>query len=199
MRYPKEQKAETRQRIIDVASRSFRREGVGATGVVPLMKQAGLTHGGFYAHFPSKEALVAETVRAGFDETMGRLQRVADRYSGDEVLPAIIGRYLHPLHRDHPENGCMAAALGPELARGGDEVRAALAEGSDRLVQLIATHLPSKKAGSTDVARSIVTVMMGALVMARATVGSVQSQAYLDAGTQTALALAGLSKPVSGA
>ena len=116
MRYPEEHKAQTRQRIIDEAARRFRSEGVEATGLQTLMKALGLTHGGFYAHFKSKDELVEIALQAAAEQ----LAEVADKtFDAPDALRRFIDNYLSEGHRDHPERGCPFPTLSAELgARG---------------------------------------------------------------------------------
>src|SRR5438270_10081972 len=108
MRYAKGHKSATRQRIVEVASQRFRKEGVAAVGVTGLMSDAGLTRGGFYAHFASKEALFREAVTSALDRMRLELGRVAADGGG---LEAILRTYLGSRYRDRPERGCAAALL----------------------------------------------------------------------------------------
>src|SRR5947207_10236932 len=109
-------KTETRERILHAAASAFRAEGVAAIGVGDVMGRAGLTHGGFYAHFSSKEQLVAEALRHASGQTTRRFDETAEA-GGADALRAVIDRYLNAAHVAHPEWGCVIAALGPEAAR----------------------------------------------------------------------------------
>ena len=111
MRYSQHHKAETRQRIIAEASRRFRRDGIEGTGLVPLMKALGMTHGGFYAHFPSKEALVEASLDAAIEES----NRTWQDPLSPERLQAFLASYLSTRHRDHPDTGCALPTLCAEL------------------------------------------------------------------------------------
>ena len=151
----KEHKAVTRERILSQAAALFRRDGVDGVSVPALMKQAGLTHGGFYAHFSSKDALIAEAVVRSLHGTADHLVATAERSkdSGADRAAAVIDEYVRPEHRDHPESGCAVAALGAETSRG-DAVRLGetLGLGDDPSDEAIALY-----AG-----------MIGAIVLARA-------------------------------
>ena len=131
MRYGKEHKAETHRRVVEAAARRFRRNGIEATGVVDLMADAGLTHGGFYAHFPSKETLVREAVQSASAQGRRHFQRQIEqaRAEGREPLETIVRQYLTTLHRDRPDRGCSIAALGAEIARHPRKTREAFTEG----------------------------------------------------------------------
>ena len=110
-------KEATHERIVDAAARAIRRSGYDGTGVADIMKDAGLTHGGFYAHFNSREAMLAEAAdRAGAD-TVATMTRVADAAAPDQALQAIIRAYLSKAHVEAVETGCAVAALGSEMRR----------------------------------------------------------------------------------
>ena len=192
MRYAQGHKEETRRRILEVAGRRFRRDGIEAVGLVPIMKDAGLTHGGFYAHFASKDALVAEAVRGAFAETTGRLARAIGRAAPGEGLAALLDRYLTEAHRDSPEGGCTAAALAGELARAPQTARQAFAEGMETMVGLAESVLePSLAlAEKRRRANAIVSAMIGALMLARATPDRRASRQILSDARQAALDLA---------
>jgi TetR/AcrR family transcriptional regulator, transcriptional repressor for nem operon len=124
MRYPIEQKAETHERIIDAAARSFREQGSEGQGVARLMKDVGLTHGGFYRHFESKEDLYVDAIARGFQETADRMVAAAATAPRGEQLRAIIERYLSLEHLEDPGGGCVLSTLAAEVARQRPAVRA---------------------------------------------------------------------------
>src|SRR5262245_58483991 len=128
MPWPESRKAETRDRILAVAAAALRAEGLGAVGVADLMSRAGLTHGGFYAHFASKEELLAEALRHASGQTTRAFVRGAAAAPEADRLSAVIDMYLSPSHLAHPERGCVVATLGPEAARTGGKVRRSLAD-----------------------------------------------------------------------
>lgn len=178
MPYTKEHKARTRKRIIEEAARAFRGRGVAGIGIPELMGRAGLTHGGFYAHFESKDALVAEACAEGFVDAAEALlaQTVAGARPGEE-LAAIIRAYLSRSHRDHPEQGCMIPSLAAEIAREQPPVRAAFSRSLAAYVARLAAYLPrslpaesATPAGATpdDEAMVLLSGMVGALLLARA-------------------------------
>ena len=116
MRYSEDHKAKTHQRIIDEAARLFRRDGVGATGLQPLMKTLGLTHGGFYAHFKSKDELVETALRHAAQQ----LDEVTSEvFASEAPLPTFIARYLSPTHRADPGSGCPLPTMSAELGQRG--------------------------------------------------------------------------------
>src|SRR4249919_3175078 len=141
-RASKRSKEETHDRIVDAAARAIRRSGYGGTGVADIMKDAGLTHGGFYAHFDSREAMLAEAAdRAGAD-TVATMTRVADAAPPDQALQAIIRAYLSKAHVEAVETGCAVAALGSEMPRQAPQVRRAATRRIKEMIDLVARQSP---------------------------------------------------------
>ncbi|MCJ8144027.1 TetR/AcrR family transcriptional regulator [Ancylobacter sp. A5.8] len=161
----KEHKAETRERILEKASALFRRDGIDGVSVPALMKEAGLTHGGFYAHFGSKDELVAEIIERALGETSNYLDAAARQ--SDTPVAAIVDTYVAASHRDHPEIGCAVAALGAEAARGAPVVRAALARGVRRAAERLGKTMGLDGADE-DEALALYSSLIGAIVLARA-------------------------------
>jgi len=185
MRYSKDHKSETRDRIVQTAARRFREDGVEAVGVAALMADAGLTHGGFYAHFPSKEALVAAACAEGFSQNGARLRRTVERHPAGERVAALADAYLSPAHRDNPGQGCAAAAIGAEIARHPAETRAAFTQGLQGLLRLAEDALRAD-GGDPAAAPQAVNAMVGALIMARTAADDpVLSDSLLEAGRRT--------------
>lgn len=158
----KEHKAETRERILQKAAALFRRDGIDGVSVPGVMKEAGFTHGGFYAHFASKDDLVAEIIGRAFGETSDHLAAAAK--ASATPVTAVIDTYVDARHRDHPEQGCVVAALGSEAARGAPVVRAALAHGLRRA----ATRLGKDVGLDDDEALALYSGLIGAIVLSRA-------------------------------
>lgn len=189
MRYDKGHKEATRQRIVEIAARRFRKEGVEAVGVAGLMADAGLTHGGFYNHFPSKEALVQAALLAAGAETRESYGRAIAR-SGD-ALEAIVRSYLSTAHRDHAERGCSVASLCAEVARGPDETRQAFAASVSRVVDLLAEQIPlPDPAQRRRRAFTLFATLVGALQLARLATEPGLSEQILADATAAALAQA---------
>lgn len=184
MRYSKDHKQETRERIIRTAARRFREDGVEAVGVAALMADAGLTHGGFYAHFPSKEALVAAACAEGFGESQARLRRLIESRPPGEKLAALAETYLSPAHRDHPGQGCVAAAIGPEIARHPAETRVAYTQGLNGLLAL-AEEAIEADGGDPAAAAQAVAAMVGALILARGAADRALSDRFLEGGLES--------------
>jgi AcrR family transcriptional regulator len=183
MRFDKGHKDETHKRIVDIASKKFREQGVNSVGIAGLMAEAGLTHGGFYAHFNSKEVLVQEALEAAFESS-----RV--KYSAG--LEALIRAYLRPAHRDNPGQGCVVAALTPEIARHGQATRAAYTERLETFLGKIAALLPEQAPPETrqQAAIGILGSMIGTLQMSRAVTSPELSENILKSGINAALNLA---------
>src|SRR6267378_3266972 len=134
MRMSREETAKTRKRIVDAASAEFRKQGIAATGLAEIMAAAGMTHGGFYRHFTSKDELVAETTAAAAEKLKRKLLSAASKGG----IKSVVGTYLSIAHRDHPEQGCPLAALGSELASADKRTRRAATCGLNTLIDAIA-------------------------------------------------------------
>lgn len=159
----------THERIVGAAARAIRRSGYDGTGVADIMKEVGLTHGGFYAHFPSREAMLAEAADRAGAESVAALTEIATAAPPREALRALIEAYLSDEHIAHPESGCPAAALGSEMPRQAPKVRRAATRRIREVIDLVTRHSPDQgMPGAHE--RSLVTVaaMVGGLVLARA-------------------------------
>lgn len=162
-------KEATHDRIVDAAARAIRRSGYHGTGVADIMKAAGLTHGGFYAHFPSRDAMLAEAAdRAGGDAVV-LMERVAATAPPQQVLQAMMQAYLSDEHVKSIETGCATAALGSEMPRQAPEVRRAATRRIKEMIDLVARHSNDwGQPGAHEHALAAVSTMVGALVLARA-------------------------------
>src|SRR6516165_4049202 len=138
MRKSRIEAAKTRERIVTAAAAEFRQHGIAATGLADLMKAAGLTHGGFYRHFKSKDQLVAEACSAAVATMTERVASSASRKRGRKCLETAVADYLSTEHRDNLRDGCPLAALGAELARADTQTRAAATAGFLKLVDALA-------------------------------------------------------------
>jgi len=168
MRYSKEHKAKTRKKILEAAGRVFRRQGYVGGGVDAVMKEAGLTHGGFYAHFPNKEALFAEALETSLKSRGEQTREALGETSGPERVRAFLDHYLSPLHRAHPEAGCPVPPLVSELGRSSEELHQhfgeALAEWSGELAREF-THLPEGERAKA--ALGTIAAAVGGMTLAR--------------------------------
>lgn len=168
MRVSRVEAAQNRERIIEVAAKLFRERGFDGIGVADLMKSAGMTHGGFYGHFASKEDLMVQACARALEGSLEALHQVAER--GDEnALSAVASAYLSPAHRDRPGEGCVLAALGAEAARQGSPVRSAFTRGVRSALDMLTRLMPGKsKRIKRERALATYASMIGALVLARA-------------------------------
>ncbi|MFG1604969.1 TetR/AcrR family transcriptional regulator [Actinoplanes sp. NPDC049265] len=178
-RITQEQKKLNRERIVQAASEGFRRHGVDGIGIEELMKTAGMTHGGFYNHFPSKEDLALEVYRQGFADSLDALAaiRAAHPRSARAALQDMVDRYVSAAHRDHPETGCASAALAVDAGRHGAASQAEYRRGLDgylsAITEMVLDH--ARQAGTEPTAAEareralgLFCQMVGALVVARA-------------------------------
>lgn len=162
-------KQATHDRIVDAAARAIRRSGYNGTGVADIMKEAGLTHGGFYAHFASREAMLAEAADRAGGESVAMMQRIAATVPPNKVLPAMMEAYLSKEHLDAIETGCATAALGSEMPRQAPEVRRAATRRIKEMIDLVSRQSPDwGQPGSHERALFTVAAMVGTLVLARA-------------------------------
>lgn len=159
---------ETRRRIVETAAREFREKGIHATGLADVMAAAGLTHGGFYRHFSSKDQLITEACGLGMEALVEKAEAVSSRCEGKSAFEAIVGSYLDPKHRDNLADGCPLAGLGSELARSDEETRAAVSAGLLGLVDLLTKQSRRRKreAAKSD-ALFAVSAMVGAVTLSR--------------------------------
>ena len=178
----------THERILDAAARALRRHGYQGVGVAEVMKDAGLTHGGFYAHFASREAMLAEAVlRAGRESGNVIRQDVADRLArGASPVRALVEAYLSESHLNMVDCGCPVAALSSEMARQPEEVRTASCERVRQFIKAVQQMLHPRV--SPEDAMVIVSTMVGTLQLARALGDNKKSHAMLAASRQALLA-----------
>jgi AcrR family transcriptional regulator len=159
----------THERIVDAASRAIRRSGYGGTGVADIMKDAGLTHGGFYAHFDSREAMLAEAADRAGAEGVATLAQIAAAAPPPDALRALLRAYLSRAHVDGAETGCPIVALGSEMPRQAPEVRRAATRHIKEMIDLVARQSPDwGQPGAHERALVTVATMVGALLLARA-------------------------------
>jgi AcrR family transcriptional regulator len=162
-------KEATHDRIVDAAARAIRRSGYSGAGVAEIMKDAGLTHGGFYAHFPSREAMLAEAVDRAAGESVALMERIASVSPPEQALQAMMEAYLSKAHLEAVETGCATAALGSETPRQVPEVRRAATRRIKQMIDIIARQSPEwGQPGAHEQALVIIATMVGALTLARA-------------------------------
>jgi len=192
MRYDNEHKQQTRTRVLQAAAKAIRADGPHRVGIASVMADAGLTHGGFYAHFASKDELVAAAIGQMFDESRQRLLRETDQRAPAEGLVAYIDFYLSKRHRDARGAGCPMAALASDLPRLDDAAREQFAGGMRRLTVALGEKLAAldgtdekstsaKKAAIEARAQSMIAELVGALSLARIEPEGKRSDRILEA------------------
>src|ERR1700728_4887203 len=188
MRYSKQHKLETHARIVKQASVRLREKGAHGIGVADLMKDAGLTHGGFYAHFASREALVIEAFAHAMARSTERWRKLAEQTPPARRLAAIVNSYLTPVHRDDPGQGCAVPTLGAEIARESPKTRKAFAAKLEQMIDMLAEQIPDvpPKAARKQ-AMGVLATLMGTLVLARVAGNGEFSDEILGAGRDAVL------------
>lgn len=168
MRYQPGHKAEIHQKIVKDASRRVRSDGLNGAGVAAVMGDTGLTHGGFYRHFKSKDDLLVESLSEGFREIEDRLVQAAEQSPPGEGWKAIVRTYLRPEHCEHPDHGCPLATLGPELARVDKRIKPQIVAELVNYKSRMVPFMPGRR--TTDKERAffaIFSTMIGAIEIAR--------------------------------
>ena len=188
MRYSKDHKAETHERIVKNASVRLRERGAASLGVAELMKEAGLTHGGFYAHFASRDALIGEAFAHAMDQTAKRWRKRAEQAPEGKQLSSIVNGYLTAQHRDDVGNGCALPSLGAEVHRASPKTRKAVAAKLEEMIDVISEQMPSQTAkAARREAIATLSTMMGTMILARMAGTGEFSDEVLAAGRQGAL------------
>src|SRR5262245_36789711 len=169
MRYDAEHKQRTRRKVLNEAAAAIREHGPGGIGVADLMAKAGLTHGGFYAHFKSKDALVAEAITEMFDERFEVFLAATEGRSPADGLGRFIDTYLSMRHRDNVKTGCPVPSLAGDLARLPNAARKRFDAGVERWLDAMAALLRAMKRPDPDtLAASVLAELAGALALSRA-------------------------------
>ena len=196
MRYSREHKLETHARIVRKASVRLREKGAHGVGVADLMKEAGLTHGGFYAHFDSRDDLVIEAFTHAMDRSTERWRKLVEQTPREKRFATIVNSYLTSLHRDDPGRGCAIPTLGAEIARESSRTRRVFAGRLDQMIDMLADQVPNlpRKAARKRAAAAMAT-MIGTLVMARVAGSGNFSDEILDAGREALLGRTKSPKP----
>jgi TetR/AcrR family transcriptional repressor of nem operon len=181
MRYDGEHKAKTRERVLKEAARAIRAQGPHRVGVAEVMAKAGLTHGGFYAHFASKDALIAASIGQMFTEGAGRFAMETQGVAPAEGLSRYVDFYLSARHRDSRGAGCPLPYLSADIPRLSGEAREAFAAGVEGLRARLAAHLAMiGRPDPEDEAGSMLAELVGALCLARAEPDPARSDAILS-------------------
>ena len=183
MRYVKGQKINTRNRIVEAASLALREKGADGMSVIELMKLAGLTHGGFYSHFESRDALVIEAFALAMDRTVASWLQLAEAKPVDEQFETIAESYLSQHHRDNPAQGCALPVLGADIARSGPKARRIFTTKLEEMIDALTRLLPSEPTrGARQKTIGALATMVGSVVLARAADDNVLSDDILEAG-----------------
>jgi TetR/AcrR family transcriptional regulator, transcriptional repressor for nem operon len=168
MRYRPEHRVQIHQKIVKDASRRLRAEGLTGAAVSTVMRDAGLTHGGFYKHFESKDELLVESLRNAFRELADSLAQVARESEPGTAWKAIVRTYLSAEHCEHPEWGCPLAALAPELARADGPMKAEIVEEMEKYKKRMLPFMPGRRTADKERAFvAIISTMLGAMAVAR--------------------------------
>ncbi|WP_406335780.1 TetR/AcrR family transcriptional regulator [Streptomyces sp. NBC_00203] len=185
-RYAKEHKQVTRQRIIEKTGERFKQDGLDGSGISTLMSDAGLTNGAFYAHFASKDDLIANVVA---DQLRTQVARYSTLRPGRPGLEDLVRDYLSPEHRDHPGVGCPSAALLDEIGRCEDGTKQAYTDGARNILEEIAVRLtPEDPQSARGEAIGLFTMMVGTLQLSRALSDRKFADEVLEQGAENALA-----------
>ncbi len=171
----------THTRIVETAARAIRRSGYDGTGVADIMKEAGLTHGGFYAHFASRDAMLAEAADRAGEETIAIAKRIFAEVPEDQALQALMHVYLSNEHMANIETGCSLAALGSEMPRQAPEVRKASTCRVKEMIALIKSRLSASQSNTYEKALVMLSTMVGTLLLARAVEDPELSEAFRQA------------------
>ncbi|WP_430461183.1 TetR/AcrR family transcriptional regulator [Thalassolituus sp. LLYu03] len=199
VRYSTEHKENTRQSILCEAAGELRRSGPDKVSVAALMKKAGLTHGGFYAHFASKDVLIAEAVAWAFADRLQFFNHMLQKYPEGERLARYIDAYLSPAHRNEPGKGCPVPALAADISRCSADIQARYQEGLDNMLALFASAIPapavqplvddrmdiSEQDRRLHLARSALSEMAGAVVLARGMPDATEAEHWLASCRQS--------------
>lgn len=191
MRRSREETAETRAKIVEVAARLLRERGIASVSVADIMGSLGLTVGGFYRHFESKEALVAEAIEAASLEMTRRQARMPALPGSRERVSLLLGEYLSTRHRDNPGQGCPVAALCSEISHEAGSVREAFTQALSRLVEVVESALAEDRQDRRQVVLQTTASLVGALVLARASGDEMLASEILCAAREGLSAKAG--------
>ena len=168
MRYSAQHKAKTRERLIRKAAERLRGKGMRGAGIAQLMRELGLTHGGFYGHFANKDDLVAAATNRMLGEGMARMKSVVEAAPAGQKVAAIVNGYLSKEHRDHPEQGCLLSTLAAEIARQPQAVRQAYTRGFNGQIKAMAEYMPGADGQERcERARLLLGGMAGSMMLAR--------------------------------
>ncbi len=187
MKVSREKAEENRRNVIETSSQLFREKGFDGVGVSTLMQAAGLTHGGFYKQFKSKDDLIAQATEVALEQTRERIASVVHD-DKQRAFETVVRNYLSDQHRNAMSDGCALAALGPDVARHGPKVRHVMQHGIEQYVSLLEQTVQADNADAgRDKAISTLATLVGALVLARAVEDRGLSDEILEAATRSVL------------
>lgn len=187
-----QQKAQNYQRLIAIAAKAFRRKGLDGLSVPELMKAAGLTHGGFYRHFASRDELVAEALDRAFDDARVDLFEELKPDAAGSLLPRFIETYLSQHHRDNPGRGCVLASLSSDVQRSSKGARNVYTRRFKRYIREINELMRGD--GDEEKAMALLSLMAGSVIISRALSDEALAKSVLDASLKLASEAAGASK-----
>jgi TetR/AcrR family transcriptional repressor of nem operon len=188
LRYSKGRKRDTHDRILRTASVQMKKHGSDGIAIAALMRKAGLTHGGFYAHFRSRDDLVEEAYSAAMDLTTSRWKKLSEGLPASKGLEAIVQAYLCIKHRDDFGGGCGLPVFAAEIGRRGKPTKISFSIKLEKMIDVVATHFPDVPTGEARrQAMSAISTMVGAMMLARASAGERLSTEILEAGVNTLL------------
>jgi TetR/AcrR family transcriptional repressor of nem operon len=186
LRYSEGQKRETHDRILRVATAQLKKNGSNGVGIANLMREAGLTHGGFYSHFRSRDDLVNKVIEMAMDQTICRWKKLSANLPATDGLEAIVRAYLCAKHRDNPGNGCALPAFAVETGRGNRVTRKSFSIKLEEMIDLVAAHFTDIPTGEArQLAISVISTLMGAITLARASAGQDLSAEILEAAAKS--------------
>lgn len=185
-RASREAKAASRVKIIEEAARLLRERGIEATGVADVMEAAGLTHGGFYRHFSSKDELASEAIDWAIEGFVSALEEDMDRRGPREAVARYVAMYLSPGHVTSPGKGCPLAALSEEAPRGPEPSKQAIARGASRIIAMLERGMAGDKDKARTRATGLLATLIGTVVLARAATSQTAARDILAAGRQAA-------------
>lgn len=193
MRYSDTHKEETRKKVVRAAAAAVRAKGPDGVGVAEIMAEVGLTHGGFYAHFPNKEALVAAAIEEAFGQSRRRFARMTEAMTSEQALMAFVDAYVSTEHRNNPQRGCPISSLSSDLPRQGPMVRAAFDAGVANLIARLEGWLTGQDAAARrSLAYSVMAEMAGAVALSRAVSDDGLAEQLLEASRDRIKARVGL-------
>ena len=185
-RVSKKEKQASYEKIVSEASRQYREKGIDATGIAEIMKAVGMTHGGFYRHFASKEELVCTAISKVFVAITTKLENDIDQKGAPIAVKDYVDAYLSQQHADAIGQGCPIAALAIEAGRGPEALKKVFSQGTIRITNLLANAFSGTPEQAFDKSSGLLTGLVGTIIMARSAPAVTNSKAILIAGRNSA-------------